>query len=77
MYSHATCTHKGGGYSLVCGEKRGEMALSLFLLVSLAVIACAQEGDEGDPGDVIVLDQSNFAEGVNKDLVLVEFYAPW
>ena len=53
------------------------MALSLFLLVSLAVIACAQEGDEGDPGDVIVLDQSNFAEGVNKDLVLVEFYAPW
>lgn len=53
------------------------MALSLFLLVSLVVIACAQEGDEGDPGDVIVLDQSNFAEGVNKDLVLVEFYAPW
>lgn len=46
--------------------------LSLLLLV--AVVAA---DEEEDPGDVVVLDESNFAEGVNKDIVLVEFYAPW
>ena len=53
------------------------MARSLFLLACLVVLTFAQDGDEGDPGDVIVLTDSNFAEGVNVDLILVEFYAPW
>lgn len=51
------------------------MVRSLFLLTCLVFLAFADEED--DPGDVIVLDDSNFAEGVNVDLILVEFYAPW
>lgn len=52
------------------------MISRLFFLVCVLVI-CVRGDEEDDPGDVIVLDDSNFAEGVNKDLILVEFYAPW
>lgn len=47
------------------------------LIIFLAIGSQGDDDDEGDPGDVIVLDDSNFAEGVNHDLILVEFYAPW
>ena len=48
------------------------LVLCVFVLVLHSI-----RGDEDDPGDVIVLDDSNFAEGVNVDIILVEFYAPW
>lgn len=48
------------------------LVVCVFVLVLRSI-----RGDEGDPSDVIDLDASNFAEGVNKDIVLVEFFAPW
>ena len=31
----------------------------------------------GEASDVLELDDDNFVVGVDKDIVLVEFYAPW
>lgn len=46
--------------------------------VVLLLLVCAARSDDGeDPSDVLVLDASNFKDGVDKDLILVEFYAPW
>ena len=46
------------------------MSRWVALLLLVAVVAA-------DDSDVIELDESNFKEGVNKDIILVEFYAPW
>lgn len=42
----------------------------LLLLAATAVVA-------DDPSDVRELDADSFAEGVEEDIILVEFYAPW
>ena len=44
--------------------------------ILLAVVLFAW-GACGEDSDVIELDASNFADGVDKDVILVEFYAPW
>lgn len=46
----------------------------LFLALS-ALLACRASAD-GD-SDVLDLDASNFAESVDVDIILVEFFAPW
>ena len=46
------------------------MSRWLALLLLVAVVTA-------EDSDVLELDENNFAEGVNKDIVLVEFFAPW
>lgn len=45
--------------------------LVLSVIVLLAVFTLAEDSD------VIELDAANFDDGVNKEMILVEFYAPW
>lgn len=49
--------------------------MKLCLLAVVVLLSVAVRGE--DDSDVIELDASNFAEGVDKDIILVEFYAPW
>lgn len=50
----------------------------LALLASVVVVAPWVRAEDVDDGDVIVLNDNNFDDIVNsKDLILVEFYAPW
>jgi len=53
--------------------------LAVFLVVSLAAQVRASSDDEKvDESDVVILTESNFEDEVNdKELMLVEFYAPW
>ena len=52
--------------------------MRIFVVVTLLIfLGRVWSEEEVDDRDVIVLDESNFAEGVNVDLILVEFYAPW
>ncbi len=46
----------------------------LFLAVS-ALLAC-RASSNGD-SDVLDLNAANFAESVDVDIILVEFFAPW
>ena len=43
----------------------------LSAIILLSAFAWAEDSD------VIELDASNFDEGVDRELILVEFYAPW
>lgn len=48
-----------------------KMARWLVSVLLLAAVVAA------DNSKVIELNEDNFEEGVNKDIILVEFYAPW
>ena len=46
--------------------------MSRWLVLVLVAAIVAVEGS-----DVLVLDEKNFKEGVDTEIILVEFYAPW
>lgn len=46
--------------------------MSRWLVLLLLAAIVAVEGS-----DVLELDEKTFEEGVNADIILVEFYAPW
>ena len=45
--------------------------LVFIAIVFLSAFVAAEDSD------VIELDASNFDEGVDREIILVEFYAPW
>lgn len=48
--------------------------MSRWLLVALLAVVVAAD----DSSDVIELDSESFQDGIaDKDIILVEFYAPW
>lgn len=50
------------------------MSCSVALLVLVAAVAGVLAAESGD---VLVLDTANFENEIDKDIILVEFYAPW